>query len=64
MVYLYTCSACSQERHEDCEIGHPAPKGVMGGSKCLCSCNGRSEEQRDKDWDETVKRTLNNEKTT
>jgi hypothetical protein len=40
MVYLYYCSACEDGDHARCEIGHPAPPGVYGGSKCRCSCNG------------------------
>lgn len=49
MVYLYLCGACKEGRHEECEIAHPTPKGVYGGSKCTCCCNGRSIEQMAKD---------------
>jgi len=41
MVYLYYCQACEDGRHKDCELGHPAPPGVYGGSKCRCACSGR-----------------------
>ncbi len=40
MVYLYYCKACEEGRHKDCELGHPAPPGVYGGSKCRCPCSG------------------------
>ena len=40
MVYLYYCSACENGQHKYCEIGHSAPPGVCGGSKCRCQCNG------------------------
>jgi len=40
MVYLYYCGACEDGRHKDCELGHPAPPGVYGGSKCRCPCSG------------------------
>ena len=45
MVCLYTCGACLKGDHVNCERGHPAPKGVFGGSSCICHCRGRSEEQ-------------------
>ena len=44
MVRLYMCHACKEGRHEDCEIGHPAPKGVFGGSSCICCCGGNKRE--------------------
>jgi len=40
MVYLYLCSACQQNDHKNCERGHPAPPGVIGGSLCRCGCRG------------------------
>lgn len=40
MVYLYYCSACEKGKHKKCELGHPAPKGHYGGSKCRCPCSG------------------------
>ena len=40
MVYLYYCGACEDGRHKECELGHPAPPGVFGGSKCRCPCSG------------------------
>ncbi len=40
MVYLYYCKACENGNHKKCELGHPAPKGNYGGSKCRCPCSG------------------------
>ena len=41
MVKIYTCQACTENRHKDCELSKPSyPPGSYGGSRCLCSCNG------------------------
>lgn len=41
MVYIYTCQACEQGDHVNCEIGAPMSEGaVSGGSRCRCGCNG------------------------
>lgn len=44
MVALYTCQACLDDRHGECELGHPVPPGVYGGSLCQCPC------RRDPHW--------------
>lgn len=36
MVFLFLCAACERGDHKNCQKGHPAPKGVYGGSKCSC----------------------------
>jgi hypothetical protein len=36
MVMLYECEACKEGRHDECEVGHEAPKGSYGGSRCTC----------------------------
>lgn len=40
MVYLYLCEFCQRGDHKNCELGHPAPPGVYGGSRCRCGCRG------------------------
>lgn len=40
MVYLYLCTACQDHKHGECELAHPAPPGVYGGSLCSCPCRG------------------------
>lgn len=40
MVRIYTCAACELGDHKHCELGHSAPEGVFGGSKCICPCHG------------------------
>lgn len=43
MVMLYTCQACKDGNHGECEGGHPAPEGNYGGSMCRCKCKGDPE---------------------
>jgi FtsZ-binding cell division protein ZapB len=43
MVYLYLCSACQEEKHGRCELGHPSPPGTYGGSLCKCPCRGNAQ---------------------
>lgn len=41
MVKIYTCNACTENRHKDCELSKPSyPPGSYGGSRCLCACRG------------------------
>lgn len=40
MVRLYTCDACLRGDHENCRRGFKAPPGVIGGSRCVCPCEG------------------------
>lgn len=41
MVRLYMCPACRDNDHKNCDRSHPAPPGHYGGSKCICSCDGK-----------------------
>ena len=54
MVQLYTCQACLDALHEECERGHPAKAGNFGGRSCVCPCLGRSDAKRKKDWEKHV----------
>ena len=58
MVRLYTCAFCVSGKHEKCERGHPVPKGVYGGSSCVCHCQGRSQAQMDADREAQFKATM------
>lgn len=40
MVRLYTCDACRDDDHKNCDLSHPAPPGHYGGSRCMCPCHG------------------------
>lgn len=41
MVKIYTCQACTENKHEKCERGKPSyPPGSYGGSFCRCPCKG------------------------
>jgi len=57
---LYLCGACQQGHHERCERGHPAPKGVFGGSSCVCHCCGRSQKEMETEREAEFKKLFLN----
>ena len=41
MVKIYTCQACTENKHKDCELSKSSyPPGSYGGSFCRCPCKG------------------------
>jgi hypothetical protein len=44
VVYLYFSEACQNGNHKACNGGFRAPKGVMGGSVCTCTCHRQVEQ--------------------
>jgi len=66
MVYLYYCQACENGNHGNCELGHPAPPGHFGGSKCRCPCSGdplwNSPERIHKELQDLVQKIIDHQK--
>lgn len=66
MVWLYLCGACEKGNHGACELGHPAPPGVYGGSLCRCGCRGQADwntpERIEKDLRKLIESIMDHEK--
>ena len=57
-MFLYTCQACLDGDHENCERGTSPGKGMFGGKRCICHCLGRSNEQIKCDWEENMAKIM------
>lgn len=57
-MYLYTCQACLNDDHENCERDTLPAHGMFGGKRCVCHCLGRSKEQIRRDWEEHMAKVI------
>lgn len=57
-MYLYTCQACLDENHVECERSTPAPNGTFGGRMCICMCHGRTNDQIKRDLEDHFKQIM------
>ena len=57
-MFLYKCTSCQNGDHESCERVRHTSKGMFGGTKCICPCNGRSKEQMKKDWEKHYRKIM------
>lgn len=40
VAYIYTCPACEENDHAHCERDRRGIPGDIGGSMCVCPCEG------------------------